>query len=140
MALVKVLNSGYTDITTTDIWKFSFHSQYPTMKIALQGTFNLTLTSNGDGSYNEAIRTITHSLGYRPLCFFYAVIGSQSIPFHGETAFTNSGILDYYGSEADPIFTSVIGTSAIDFRFISVFDVQSTSVATINYIIMLDEF
>ena len=140
MAKLKILKTGETNIESTDIWRFCYHSDYSTFKIYAQGTFNMTLTPIGDGSYNEVTNTLNHNLGYRPICFFHAVIGSQSIPFHGQTIFTNSGALDYYGDPADPLLGSTINTNDIDFRFIAPFDVQSSVTATINYIIMLDEF
>jgi len=140
MAVIKILKQGESDIESSDISKFAFHSDYPTLKIALQGTFTMTLNSLG-GEYNEVTATVMHNLGYKPIVKLGAVIGSQAIEFHGMTIFTNSGILDYwFETEANPIVSSEVLTDRINFRFIAPDDVLTTGTVRINYIIFLDEF
>lgn len=139
MPRLRIAKTGY-DAETGNVEDMVYDSNYSTLKIATQGTLQITLTPNGDGSYNENTGSVAHNLGYKPIVKLGAVIGSQAIEFHGMTVFRDSGILDYYGDEAFPIIASEITTSAINFRFISPFDVQSSSTVTINYIIFLDEF
>lgn len=64
MAKLVMLRDGETDIDSTDIWRFSVHSDYPSQKVFSQGSFSITIPSGSDsGSY-----TITHSLGFKPTC------------------------------------------------------------------------
>jgi hypothetical protein len=136
---MRISKDGY-DAENDDVRYMVMDTDYPTLKIATQGTFNLTMNSLG-GSYNEVTHSINHGLNYKPTCKFGAVIGSQAIEFHGQTIFTNSGVLDYFfGLEANPILASDITDNTIDFRFIAPDDIQGSATVTINYIIFLDEF
>lgn len=139
MAILRIAKTGY-DAETGNVENMVYDSDYSALKIATQGTLQITLTPNGDGSYNENTASINHNLGYKPIVKLGAVIGSQAIEFHGMTVFSDSGILDYYGDEAFPIIASEITATAINFRFISPFDVGSSATVTINYIVFLDEF
>ena len=139
MPRLRLAKTGY-DAETGNVENMVYDSNYSALKIATQGTLQITLTPNGDGSYNENTGSVAHNLGYKPIVKLGAVIGSQAIEFHGMTIFTNSGILDFYGDEALPIIASEVTTTTINFRFISPFDVGSSATVTINYIIFLDEF
>jgi len=63
MAKLKILKTGETDIESTDIWRFSVHSDYPTQKIYSSGQTTLTILE-GETSGEK---TISHSLGYAPI-------------------------------------------------------------------------
>lgn len=65
MPKLKILKEGETDINSTDIWRFAFHSDYPVYKIISSGSANFTMfTGQWDAFY-----TIPHNLGYIPQVF-----------------------------------------------------------------------
>lgn len=80
MAKVKILKEGETNISSTDIWRFAFHSDYKTFKIKSEGSQSFTIYSGTD----EAHVDITHSLGYSPAYFSYIKYGSYSYPVQGD--------------------------------------------------------
>ena len=91
MAKAKVLRTGYTDITTTDIWKYSVHSDYPTQKVALSGSTTGTIL-NGEMAVNESTTgcvVIPHNLGYIPFC--KVSIGRTSTSWGGTRVIRVSG-------------------------------------------------
>jgi len=65
MVKFKVLKTGETDINSTDIWRFSIHSDHPNVKIKLSGSSNFTMLAGQWDSYY----TIPHNLGYIPIVY-----------------------------------------------------------------------
>jgi hypothetical protein len=65
MAKFKVLKPGETNINSTEIWRYTLHSDHPNMKIGFSGSADLTMIS-GDFI---AQYTIFHNLGYIPIAF-----------------------------------------------------------------------
>lgn len=53
------------------------NTKYPTLKLALSGTGTLNTTAGNYGATAE----ITHSLGYKPICYVYG----QWIPYGGSS-------------------------------------------------------
>lgn len=74
MAVFKILKDAYTDMTTTDIWKYVFHSGYPTFKVYASGSKSFTISAGS----NEAHYDIAHNLGYEPFYFAHILKGSYS--------------------------------------------------------------
>jgi hypothetical protein len=81
MAKDKILKEGETDIDSADIWRFAFHSDYPTFKIKAEGESNFTISSG----QQEAHADITHSLGYSPAYLAYIEYGGYVYPVQGDT-------------------------------------------------------
>jgi hypothetical protein len=71
MGKLKILKSGKTNIDSTDISDFAFHSDYPVYKIISSGSADFTMLA---GNY-EASYTITHNLGYIPMVLGFAQHG-----------------------------------------------------------------
>jgi hypothetical protein len=63
MAKLKILKEGETNIDSTDIWRFTMHSGYPSQKIYEAAQTTLTILSGNTGG----TKTISHSLGYAPI-------------------------------------------------------------------------
>lgn len=142
MAKVKILKSGETDIDSTDIWRFIFHSDYTTFKIQSGGNQQFTIPAGQ--SYGEF--TITHSLGYRPVYFANIKYGNYSFQVASAIAPFYNGDYIYLENESgyDSIIyfysyvennTLVIGASTLDGE-----NLQNTATFTGYYIINLDEF
>lgn len=142
MAKVKMLKTGETDIDSTDIWRFCFHSDYPTLKIALSGSQTFTIAAGNN--YGEHV--VTHNLGYRPI--YIANIGystrSYQVPSNLTPLYNNDYIWVPNESLYDSIInfysviennTLTIGASTADGE-----NVVSTQTYTAYWLILLDEF
>lgn len=100
MPEIRILKSGETDIDSTDIWRFSFHSKYPTFKINNSGSHNITILAGQDEAYYD----IVHNLNTEPIYFPYILKGTTSkyvpgyLPISGTTVQGESDIADvsYY--------------------------------------------
>lgn len=62
MAKARILQTGETDIASTDIWRYVLHEGYPTQKVASSG--KETVSFSTEEEYKQII--VTHSLGYVP--------------------------------------------------------------------------
>lgn len=136
MAKVKILKSGETDIKSTDIWRFSFHSDYPTFKISEAKTDTIHLLAGNDTAYVD----ITHGLGYNPIFFCYVLKGTKAyqVPYNMATDITITG-------ESGP--TEVwLNNELIDANTLRVgvyipYDyADGNEDFTVNVLFMLDEF
>lgn len=88
MAKAKILKTGETDIESTDIWRFSLHSDYPTQKIVSAGETTLTIQA-GEKS---GTKTINHSLGYAPIVMaMFEISGGRFVKVLGNTRAYISG-------------------------------------------------
>lgn len=85
MAVFKILKPSYIDKDTTDIWKFIFHSKFPTFKIATSGNQIFTIPAGS----NEAHHDVSHNLGYFPVYFANILKGLYSYQVPADM---NSGI------------------------------------------------
>ena len=65
MAKLKILNEGETDINSTEIWRYSIHSDYPNVKIIYQGSQSFVMSTGQWDSSN----TFTHNLWYIPIVY-----------------------------------------------------------------------
>lgn len=82
MAKAKILKTGETDIESTDIWRFSLHSDYPTQKIVSAGQTTLTIPAG----HNQGIKTINHSLEYPPIVMaMFNIDGGRFVKVLGST-------------------------------------------------------
>lgn len=91
MAIVKMLKTGETDIDSTDIWRFAFHSGYPTLKIATSGSSSLSLTP---GNF-YAEYTAPHDLGYKPMYFANIQYGTRAYSVQANvTPISESGYVE----------------------------------------------
>lgn len=138
MAKFKILKEGETDIDSTDIWRFAFHSDYPTFKIASGGSQEITLSSGN----TEASHTIYHGLGYYPTFFAGIKYGSYYFPIQGYGIdFAITGLIDEYGDPmsiityAFPYDSNNIRIGVESVPYASGYDYQFTAYWTI----MLDE-
>ena len=75
MPKLKILKQGETDINSTDIWRFAFHSEYPVYKIISSGSASMTMLA---GEFQTSY-TITHNLGYVPMVFGFVQEASVTI-------------------------------------------------------------
>jgi len=143
MSKLKILKYGETDIESTDIWRFAFHSDYPTFKIATNGNDTFSIASGN----NFGEKVVTHNLGYIP--FVFAAVEYNSKLFlvtryvlSGETV---PATHDWLGDiDSELIFELVITSTQIKIGA-SIFDSPDATVNnTVNlrahWIIMLDEF
>ena len=93
---VKILKTGETNIDSTDIWRFAFHSSYKPLKIETKGTTTLTITA---GNYSTSA-TIAHNLGYPPFVRVTVLKNSKLYEAYGWTPCgavnTDLGVLDTY--------------------------------------------
>jgi hypothetical protein len=139
MPILKVLKSVETDIDSSDIWRFAFHSNYPTLKIATVGSQSFTIPA---GNFMGET-TIAHNLGYTPLYNANALFGTLSYPVSSATlpfpyieVANESGwdsIISLYSFIDDT--NLVIGAATSDGE-----NVVSTQTFTAYWIIFLDEF
>ena len=68
MAHAKILKEGKTNINSTDVSDFAFHSDYKTLKIHNSGSVTVTWPACTDAGVSS---TIYHGLGYVPNFFVY---------------------------------------------------------------------
>lgn len=140
MAKFKVLNTGETDITSTDIWRFCLHSDYPTFKIQTSGSQNFSIAAGE--SFGEY--TVTHSLGYSPVYFANILYGTKSYqipaaitPFPlielPSSSFSGTSIINFYSIIDGTNLT--IGATTADGELL-----DSTANFTAYWIINIDEF
>lgn len=95
MAKLKVLREGQTNINSTDIWRFSLHSDYPTFKVLSSGQLTLsTLTAGGSLGY-YAQTAVAHNLDYKPITFVYADF-SPYPQYPGDLAIKTSDVSGWY--------------------------------------------
>lgn len=105
MPEIRILKSGETDIYSTDIWRFAFHSKYPTFKINNSGSHEITIPAGGDEAYYD----IAHNLNTEPIYFPYILKGTTSkyvpgyLPISGTQIQGESDIADvsYYAILTD---------------------------------------
>lgn len=137
MAVLKILKDTYTDMTTTDIWKYIFHSGYPTVKIATSGSQSFTISSGS----NEAHIDIAHNLGYEP--FYLANILKGSFSFQ-VPADMDSGIDVAAGLYMSRIrfYTQIVNSNTLRIGAYTADseNVDSNQAFTAYWIITLDEF
>ena len=141
MAKFKVLRTGETNIDSTDIWRFSIHSDYPTAKIALSGSTTGTILSGGQ-AINEPYGyiSIAHNLGYVPFC--KVSVGRTSTDFAGTRVFRISGNQVFF-NETDVLGRVFYATADTTHLYVGIYntvDLQpSTRTFNIYYIIQYDQ-
>jgi len=81
MAFLRILKEGETNINSTEIWRFAYHSDYPTLKIKTSGKQNAVMTA---GTHQKSI-TIAHNLGYEPNFFVNIKYRGKLYESYGET-------------------------------------------------------
>ena len=82
MAKLKILKSGKTNIDSTDISDFAFHSDYPVYKVLQSGNAEFTMQGNvhiDDGDI-DASYTVAHNLGYTPMVIGWLQNGTDIYP------------------------------------------------------------
>lgn len=146
MAKAKVLRTGYTDITSSDIWKFSIHSDYPTQKIFSANSTTVTILSGNQGIEGQAVgnppvaKIIAHNLGYIPRCKVQILRTS--------TSWSGSRLFRISGSQTQLDETDVIGrvysvtadsTNIYVYIYNTVDAQPSNRTFTIYYIIQYDQ-
>lgn len=136
--VLKVLHTGETDITSTDISKFTFHSGYPTLKVATSGSTTLTISA-GD-AFGEV--TVNHNLGYVPVYLSNITYSTKAYqvaasvvpyPYISVAASGGPSIISFYATTDDNTLTLGAITTDTD-------TVVSDTSFTANWIIFLDEF
>ena len=137
MAKVKILKEGETNISSTDIWRFAFHSNYPTFKIGSSGTVSLTATTVGGIGY-IAETSVYHGLGYIPQTFITADFSAYT-DYETETAAKTQDItgffIYYHLGGALQVFQSVDA----NYIYFGISSWDSGDSLTFSYIITLDE-
>jgi len=104
----KISLPGYDASTDTDVQHFMLNSKYQTMKTYIVNTGSFSISNESYSQTNHNILTLTHGLGYKPMCTMYwkkssGLIGSDFwIEFHtgnytyiAWTVDTNSFYIDY---------------------------------------------
>jgi len=138
MAKIKALKSGETDIESTDIWRFAFHSDYPTFKIATAGTQDVTILAGTSEIYLD----ITHGLGYKPIFFAFLKYGIETIPIFGDgSGIFDTGILDEHGDPTSIITYQTLSDTKLRLGLYSApYNLLNNTTFTLSWIIALDEF
>ena len=95
MAKCKVLREGETNINSTDIWRFSLHSDYPTFKVFSSGSLTLSATTAGGNLGYYAETSVTHNLGYNPITFVYADFSAYP-QYPGDIAIKTTDVSGWY--------------------------------------------
>lgn len=142
MAKFKILKDGETDIDSADIWRFAFHSDYPTWKISSAGSASISMTP-GD-YYAEYV--VSHNLGYKPIYIanvqygtrvYSAQADANPINESGYITIPNQGggnsIIRFYSAVDDNDL--MIGVYTADFGSAS-----TTTNYTVYWTLFLDEF
>lgn len=126
-----------TDMESTDIWKFVFHEEYPTFKIANTGSAEITIPAHGDSAYYD----IVHNLGYTPFHFGFIRKGTKSklvpgyMPISGITVVGDSfpaADVSYYITSWDANTVRIGVYMPYDYA-------ASAETFTVTWEIMLDE-
>lgn len=137
--VLKVLHTGETDITSADISKFTFHSGYPTLKVATSGSTTLTIPA---GDYTGNI-VVTHNLGYTPIYLCNITYSTKAYQVPGLTIpypyiLVNTTAcpeaLHFAAGCLDPNELTIQANTG------GSHDVTSDVTMTANWIIFLDEF
>ena len=146
MSHFKALRTGYTDIDSTDIWKFSIHSDYPTQKIFSASSTSATILAGNQGIEGQTVgnppvaKTIAHNLGYVPRCKVSVV--RTSINWSGSRLFRISGSQTQF-DETDVlgrVYSVTADTTNINIYIYNTVDAQpSDRIFTIHYIIQYDQ-
>jgi hypothetical protein len=137
--VLKVLHTGETDITSTDISKFTFHSGYPTLKVATSGSTTLTIPSGQDLSQI----VVTHNLGYTPIYLCSITYSTKAYQVPGVVKPYPSIVVTTTSGPSALVFSTgctdpnelIIQASTANFN-----NVTSDVTMTANWIIFLDEF
>lgn len=95
MAHAKILKDGKTNINSTDISDFAFHSDYKTLKI--HKTDNITVVAPANST--SVSKTIYHGLGYQPNIFVYVEYDGKLYEAYGGTTCAVDVPALYYGSD-----------------------------------------
>lgn len=139
MALFRLLKSGETDIESTDIWRFSLHTRYPTYKIIDQGTVTLTAnTVGGDlGYYAEEV--ISHNLTFKPQSFVFADFSAYP-PYLGGTQIKVTDVTGWYQFYYDDSVMTVVQYIDENNLTLRIETPESGKTLTFGYMITLDEW
>lgn len=137
MAVLKILKAGETDPESTDISKFSFHSKYPTFKIAESGSQNITILAGQDAAHFD----IVHNLNTEPIYFPYIKKGTTSkfvpgyLPISGTTVQGEFDVADvsYYAVLQDANTLRVGVYLPYDYAL-------NNETFTVYWTIMIDEY
>ena len=139
MAEKKILKKGQTNINSTDIWRFAFHSGYPTYKIIGQGALTLTANTPGGDLGYFAGGMVSHNLGYKPQSFVFADFSAYP-PYPG---FEQIRVTDvtawyiFYYDDGNLYVSQSMDETGLYFGLES--DIAGKSL-TFGYIITLDEW
>lgn len=102
--VLKILKNGETKIDSTDIWRFSFHSGYPTFKINNSGSHNITIPAGGDEAYYD----IVHNLNTEPIYFPYILKGTTSKYVPGYLPISGTMVAGEYESSTDVSYYAIL--------------------------------
>lgn len=82
MAKLKILKENETNIDSTDISKFAFHSDYPVFKIVNSGSADFIMheTYTIDDGAIDASYTYAHNLGYIPMVMGWLELAGNIYP------------------------------------------------------------
>jgi len=137
MPVLKILQSGETNINSTDIFRFAFHSGYPTFKIGSVGSANFTITTGND----SAETTVTHNLGYEPIYFASVLKGTKSYQVPAWTSTDIEVPIQEGGNGAVAFYSIIDNANQIKIgAFLPYGHVASNQTFTASWIITLDEF
>lgn len=139
MAKLKILKTGETDIESTDIWRFAMHSDYPTFKIATQGTKNVVIPA-GEYAVSVDMEDVVHNLGYSPFVFASIGYGDNSMPVNGVTVFFDGIIKDMDGYDAEIFVNTSITNNVFKLWVLAPWGVNQSTTMVVNYMIALNEF
>jgi len=132
MAKFKVLKAGETDINSTDIWRFSVHSDHPTQKVHSASTTTIVIPAGTTfGS-----KAIANPIGYAASVHaMFLINGSRYIKVNGH----RRALRPVDGS--DQIYSVNVTNSTITFRAdanISTVNAPSDISITVYYIIIYE--
>ena len=139
MSVIKILKEGESDIDSNDIWRFSFHSDFPVFKIFDAGSHDITILAN----QTDAGYIISHNLGYLPIFFAFLKFGSITIPVfgYGDSGLYGVGIKDVYGDDTMIIVYTELTETTLKIGVQSApYGVKNNVTFTVSWMIMLDEF
>jgi len=123
---IKISKAGY-DVKTAADKDLILTSKYPVLKVLMQGSGTVTVAD--DGGINNGTDTITHSLGYKPMCLLYCDTEAAG----GDRAIVPAR--NYlFGSSAE--LTMDIGTNTV---VLSVFDGPDEGEYDYYYYIFYDQ-
>lgn len=138
MAKLKVLREGETNINSTDIWRFSLHSDYPTFKVLSSGQLTLsTLTAVDDWYYAQT--AVAHNLGYKPITFVYADFSSYP-QYPGDLAIKTSDVSGWYIFYYNPSIIYVVQWSDSTNTYFRIATPEYNKSLTFYYTITADKW